>query len=196
MSAETVDVELPAAVEEPVAEDTIVPVPARSETERLDPNPEPVETTLLNGMTIEVEPMRLRQFLRLLRIVTRGGASMMNMINPDPDRDDFAQQLGALLLFAIPEAEDETVQFVQTIVRPANMAQGSSVTKAQQVENGQRISELVDYLENPELEDLVTIIQKLIEQEADDLRALGKRLAAMFKAAQKMGVVTPQIPTS
>lgn len=200
MSAETVDVGLPdtdsSTAPPAVEESAITPVPLRSETDRLDSEPE--ETVLLNGMHVEIEPLRLRQFLRLLRIVTRGGASMMAMINPDPESPAFAQELASILLFAIPEAEDETVAFVQTIVKPADLVEGATLTKSQRTENSQKIVELAEYLENPELEDLLTIIQKLIEQEAEDLRALGKRLAAMFKAAQKMGQAPslPQTPTS
>ena len=154
----------------------------RSETERFEPEPE--KLALLDGTLIAIEPLRLRQFLKLLRIITRGGAQVMGTISfsPDMEEGEFVQQLLALVLFSVPEAEDEVIEFLQAVVIPADLT-GVVADDAEK-----RVS-LLMALENPEAEDTLIIIQAIIEKEGPDIRALGKRLRAMFAVAQKMGQV-------
>lgn len=159
----------------------------RSETERLDPAP--LEMVLESGTRFELEPLKLRQFLRLLRIITRGAADVLDGASLDfENADSFVQQFIGMVLFSIPEAEEETVDFIQSMVRPVNMTGNPDKDVI-------LIRELYAELENPSLEDTVTIIQSIFERESEDLRALGKRLGSMFKVAQKMGATKSTGPT-
>src|SRR4051812_355314 len=93
------------------------PPVGRSETERLDP--QPVPGRFKSGTEFDVEPLKLRQFLALLRILTRGAGAALSMGGlSSRDTEDFARQLMAMLLFAIPEAEEETIMFIKSMVRP------------------------------------------------------------------------------
>lgn len=161
--------------------------PARDELERLDP--EPMKMVLVSGMEFDVQPLKLRQFLALLRIVTRGASGVLSMGGlSSQDGEDFVRQLLALVLFAVPEAEEETVSFVQSMVKPANLTGDA-------IKDQTAINELAIELHNPELEDLVAIIEAIVNREADDLRALGNRLRSMFQVATKMGLTSQKNQT-
>ena len=47
-------------------------------------------------------------------------------------------------------------------------------------------------LDNPELEDLVDLIEAIVRREAKDIMALGKRLAAMLKLAKVHDTIAVQ----
>jgi hypothetical protein len=152
----------------------------RDEIERLDP--QPLKMELVSGTPFDLEPLKLRQFLRLLRIITRGAADVLDQTSIDFDNPDaFVQQFLGMVMFSIPEAEEETVEFIKSMVKPANMT--GNVDK-----DLIKVRELLSEIENPDLNDVITITQAIIEKEAEDLRALGKRLGSMFAVAQKMGV--------
>jgi hypothetical protein len=159
------------------------PMPARDEIERLDP--QPIEMKLASGTEFDLEPLKLRQFLRLLRIVTRGAADVLDTANLDFENpQDFLQTFLGMVLFSIPEAEEETVAFIQSMVRPKHMTGNPEKDLI-------KVRELVRELDNPELEDTLTIVQSIIERESEDLRALGKRLGSMLRVAEKMGATKP-----
>ena len=165
----------------------VQPAPARTETDRLDP--QSVEMTLESGTEFEIAPLKLRQFLRLLRIVTRGAADLLDStsLNFD-DPQEFLQTFVGMVLFSIPEAEEETVDFIQSMVVPKGLTGNIASDRV-------AINALMAELDNPSLDDTVTIVQKIIETEAEDLRALGKRLGAMLKVAEKMGATKSNAPT-
>lgn len=163
------------------------PAPPRDELERLDPTP--LKLVLESGTEFDLEPLKLRQFLRLLRIVTRGAADVLDSAELDfNDPQAFMQTFLGMVLFSIPEAEEETVDFIKSVVRPANL---TGEAKADLL----LVRSLADELDNPELEDTITIVQALIERESEDLRALGKRLAGMLRTAEKLGATKPAAPT-
>lgn len=182
-----------------------VPVPERTtdrdEIERLDPQPQthapdengtPKKLQLKSGIEFDVEPLKLRQFLALLRIMTRGAAGIYAMgagaslTSGNLDGEAFARELLTMVVFAIPEAEDETVEFAKSIVRPAKLTGNKTVDD----ELRQLLSAELD---NPELEDLVSIIEVVVNREGNDLKALGKRLGGMMKVADKIGA-TKNLP--
>ena len=161
------------------AEGGVQPKDARSETDRLDPAP--TEQKLLSGTEFALEPLKFRQFLRLLRIVTRGAAGILDSQELDfEDQNAFAQQFLGMVLFAIPEAEEEAIEFIKSMV---SLKDPTGDPKKDLV----RMEDLYAELDNPELEDVVTVVQCVIETEAEDLRALGKRLSKMFETAQRVG---------
>ena len=156
------------------------PTPAE-DVQRLVPDPnEPV--TLADGTRVRVKPLRLREFLAMLKIVTRGAAMAMGSVRLDTNDEDFAQSLISLFLFAIPEAEDEAVDFIRLMVEPVGpFAEG---------EREAADAKIFEYLNNPELEDLVTVVEAVVQREGKDLRALGKRLGKMLEVARKTGQVS------
>jgi hypothetical protein len=167
-----------------------------SETDRLDPVPE--FATLESGTRVRVLSLKMRQLFRLLRIVTRGGAQYLPLLrdalltSDENSAEAFGTQLLAIALIALPEAEDEAVQFVQSVVEPADLHIRND--KQSRELNEQLRSALDAELDNPDLNDLVTILETVINREKDDLVALGKRLGAMFNLALKTGQV-PDVPT-
>jgi len=188
MSAEQFEQpDLFSSVEEPAAAPAQPEAP-RDEIDRLDP--QPISMVLESGTEFDVAPLKLRQFLRLLRIVTRGAADVLDSANLNfEDPQDFLQTFIGMVLFSIPEAEQETIDFIQSMVVPKNFPTGNRVM------DRENLDALMGELENPSLEDTVTIIQKIIERESEDLRALGKRLAAMLTVAEKMGQTKPSAPS-
>lgn len=163
----------------PVAEAPATPEPPRDESDRLDP--QPISMTLESGTEFDIAPLKLRQFLRLLRIVTRGASDILDTasLNFD-DPQDFLQTFIGMVLFSIPEGEEETVDFIKSMVVPKGL---TGDPKKDQI----RLNELMMELDNPSLDDTITIVQRIIERESEDLRALGKRLATMLTVAEKMG---------
>lgn len=163
------------------------PLPPRDEAERLDPQPTP--SRLASGTEIEIEALKLRQFLRLLRIVTRGAADSLESTTLDfEDPQAFMQTFLGLVLFSIPEAENESVDFIKSMVLPKGLTGDPK-------KDFEKMDALAAELDNPELDDVITIIELIIQRESEDLRALGKRLGAMLKVAEKMGATSPTAPT-
>lgn len=172
--------------DEPVYQPATV-APPRDELERLDPAP--LKLALESGTAFDLEPLKLRQFLRLLRIVTRGAADVLDQAELDfNDPQAFMQTFLGMVLFSIPEAEEETVDFIKSVVRPSNLTGDAKKDLA-------LVQSLSAELDNPELEDTITIVQALVEREAEDLRALGKRLAGMLRTAEKLGATKSDAPT-
>lgn len=168
------------------------------ELDALDPQLDTV--TLESGLKLRVERLKTRQFFKFLRILTKGAlptVSGTNLLNLDPEADpsEFATRLISLVLLAIPEAEDEAVDFIKSMVVPVGLVDRPK-NKLDAERNAERWLMIDDELENPELDDVVTIFERVILNEAGNMQALGKRLAGLFKLAQKTGQLKSQSPTS
>lgn len=156
--------------------------PEKDDVERLLEDPS-TPLALSSGTVFTIRQLRLREMLRLLRIVSRGSASALGAVDLDFDNpDEFVQTFIALVIFAIPEAEDETIDFIQSMV---DIAEPSGNAKA---DAASRLS-LVNELANPDLEEAITIITAIVSHEGRDLAALGKRLRSLLAVANKMGQV-------
>lgn len=175
-----------------------------TEIDKLDPIPDFV--ILKSGLRVQLESLKARQFFKLLRIVTHGALPAVRdggLLDMEGlDAEEFLGRLMSVLLLSIPDAEDETIEFVRSMCFPAGLAEGVGRRglNKQDVEHNTMLWEALDLeLENPELDDLVTIIEAVIKREAEDIQALGKRLASMFKLAEKTGQIpaspNPQTPT-
>jgi hypothetical protein len=138
--------------------------------------------TLSSGLEIEVERLKTRQLFKLVKILTSGGGQLLGNLNlsADSNADEFASQLVALAVVAIPEAEDEAIDFIRAMVRPAGLVRSNKLTKKQAEANEQRAYDLYVELENPELDDLITIFEKVIANEAEHIQSLGKRLMSIL----------------
>lgn len=149
------------------------------------------KVVLESGTELILQPLKARQFFKLLRIVTHGAGGMLLNIkfSADDTPEEFGGKLMALVGFAIPDAEDEVIDFVQAMVKANGYKEGRNLSKAQLAENQRLESELYHELENPELGDLLTILEAIVKRESSDLQALGKRLMQMFDLAKKTGQV-------
>lgn len=137
--------------------------------------------TLSSGLEITIERLKTRQLFKLVKIITSGAGGLLGNLNLNADSDagEFAGQLLALALVAVPEAEDEAIDFVRSMVSPVGIVEGK-LTKKQQETNEKLLTDLYVELHNPELDDLVTIFEKIIENESTHIQALGKRLMSIL----------------
>lgn len=160
-----------------------------NEIDALDPVPESV--TLRSGAVVMLEPLRSRQFFKLLRIITHGalpGIREAGLFNFDElDTEEFITKLLSIVILSIPDAEDEAIAFVRSLCYPAGLIERRVLNKQDLERNTALWEALDDELENPDLDDLVTILEATVKREAEDIQALGKRLASLFKLAEKTG---------
>lgn len=156
----------------------------------LQDNPESI--TLASGTTVMLEDLRARQFFKLLRIISHGALPLLReqdlfTLNADTDPGQFAARLLSVLLLAIPDAEDETIEFLQSMLKPAGLIERRGLDKADTARNEALWLGLYQELGNPELDDMVTLIEAIVRREAADIQALGKRLAGMVRMASQTG---------
>lgn len=177
--------ELPTPASLAESQTPVTPDEPRTETERVEPTPTgPV--TLLSGTQVNIVPLKLRETMKLLRIVTRGAGSVLEGLINEMDLNDadaFGQTLAALILMSIPEAENEAVDFIQVMVEPVGFDQMNNNEKVESLQK------LAQELSNPELDDTVTIIERIVRRESEDIRNLGKRISTAFKMARRVGIV-------
>jgi hypothetical protein len=153
------------------------------------------KVVLESGTEVILVPLKSRQFFKMLRIITHGaGGMLLNFkFSANDTPEEFGAKLVALLAFAIPDAEDEVFDFLQSMVEPAALKKGKDLTKSQLAENVRIKNELLDELENPELGDTLTLVEAIVKREAEDLQALGKRLMQMFDLAKKTGQIPAEM---
>lgn len=147
---------------------------------------EPSTVTLVSGLEVNVERLRTRATMSLLKILTRGAAEALPslLFNQDTSAEEFTGQLLAATVLAIPEAENETIEFVTRMVSPVGLVAGYGISKADAEANVSLESRLSAEMYDPELDDLVGILSRIIEVESPHILALGKHLAVLFRAQQ------------
>jgi len=166
-------------------------MPEDDETARLDPPPsEPLK--LSSGLLIRTVPMRTRQVFRLMRVLTHGagGALVAGALDFNAKPEEFIGKLAAIAMMAIPDAEDETIQFLASMCEPAAITKpvpGGELSEKQREANDALFKEMNRELFNPDPIDTVDIIERIIRTEGADLQALGKRLSRMAQVFLKTG---------
>jgi hypothetical protein len=171
-----------------------------SELDRLDPDVTPL--TLSTGLDIEIVRMKTRQFFRLLKVLTHGAGARMLQSGLDFEAEPsvFVTKLSALVAMSVPDAEHETIEFLDSMGQPAGLAggvYGKSPNELNKQEKERDDSLWVRYhreLFNPDPMDTFTIVEAIVRREAEDVQALGKRFGALMKMAQKMGQDAPGEP--
>ena len=153
---------------------------------------DPVEVPLVlpvSGLDVLVQPLRTRQLFRLLKILTRGAGGFLSTMPLDAEdgMEQFVQQMLTLVVLSIPEAEQETIDFLRTMVHPADYVHTNKPSKEQRAANEAALEELYTALDNPEIEDTLAIIETIIRNESKNLQSLGKRLMGMMRMAQATG---------
>jgi hypothetical protein len=157
-------------------------VAKESELDRLDP--EPVIVKLESGFPVEVVRLRTRQLFRLLRILTRGAGPAVSQL--DFTGDDFGTRLFAILIMAIPDAEQETVAFLQAMAKPASLVdkKPQHMTKQDNEHNTELWGRFNEELFNPEIGDTISLLEVIVANEAPELQALGKKLSSLWSVAK------------
>lgn len=156
----------------------------------LDPIPETYALT--TGLEVKVVDLKTRQFFRLLRILTSGSGSRLATLdlNPNQGFESFAMKLAATILLAIPEAEQEAIDFLISMVEPVGLKEGRKLSPEDRLHNQDLYIQLGEELAaNPELEDTLGLIELIVRREAKDIQALGKKVVTMFESAKKMGIL-------
>lgn len=145
---------------------------------------DPQTITLTSGLRVNVLRLKTRQLMRLMKILTRGGAPALAEIqlSADMDPEAFAAQMLALMAFSIPEAEEETIEFVLSMIEPAELIPGAMSKPEREVNEGLYLRVNAEMV-NPELDDLISVIEVVVKTEAPHLVALGKRLRALVAVA-------------
>jgi hypothetical protein len=155
--------------------------------------PEATEVKLSNGCVVEIQRLRTRQFFKLMKILTRGAGAMLSEYRLDGDlsSDEFMARLLALVTLSIPEAEDEALEFLRSMSQPAGLIDGRKLSSADEARNQEIWAKYDEVMINPELDDLLDLVETIVANESQDLQRLAKRLTSMFQVAQKTGQLDP-----
>lgn len=169
----------PVEPEEEQAQEQAPPT-AAEDVQRLVPDPN-LPFPLADGTMVVARHLRMREFLAMLKIVTRGASMAMGSVSLDIGDENFNQSLIMLFIFAIPEAPDEAADFVRTIIDPAPPDGGWPSTQEMVAAE----SHLDELMGNPDLGDLVDVIETVVRKEGPDIRRLGKRLTDAMALMQR-----------
>jgi hypothetical protein len=136
---------------------------------------------------IDVEKLRTRQLFKFLRILTVGaGPALADLqINSETNTEELTQQLLAILVISIPEAEDEVIEFLRSMVKPLGLIEPER-SKADRDANVAKYQELFEHLDNPEPEDTLALLMHIVKAEAPNMIALGKQIAVLLPSAAKL----------
>lgn len=151
--------------------------------------------SLESGTQVRLLPLKARQFFKLLRIVTHGASGLLLNVkfSGDDTPEEFGAKLAAVLGMAIPDAAEEVFDFLLSMVEPVEFKTGRKLTKEEKDKNEKLNEDLFYELDNPELEDVVTLLEAIVKREAEDLQALGKRLMSLFNLANKTGQIPEEM---
>lgn len=140
----------------------------------------PVGNVVVAGHECRVRRLKTLEVMALLRVVTAGIGDGIGSMDFSGDREAMGPQLVALLVMSIPAAPQEMVTFVRRVVEPAG-----DLTEAQRKTFDAELG-------NPELEVLMSIVGKIVEQEKDDMSELlgkvegmAKHLSALYQTGKK-----------
>jgi hypothetical protein len=162
---------------------------AESELDRIDPQPQEVKLT--TGLAVEVVRMRTRQFFRLLRVLTHGAGPALTQSGLDfsAPGEDFAAKLLMLVMMSIPDAEQEAIQFLASMCRPAGLTDKAEGARTKQEREGDDAlwEQFNKDLHNPDMEDTLDLIEAIIKAESGELQALGKKLQRTLEMFRKTG---------
>src|SRR5712692_7173706 len=179
-------------------EELVSAVSGEDELDRIVPLPAFI--TLASGIEVHVLPLRTRQLFKLLRIITHGAGQTLMQSGLDFQEESgvFLQKLLGIILFSIPDAEQEAVDFLQAMVEPADLVDKGirDLSKQEREANIASWTALNIEMYNPDPSDTVDIIENVVRREAADLQALGKKLTGFLKLAAKTGQLKDESGTS
>jgi hypothetical protein len=129
----------------------------------------------LQGHQVAVQHMKTREFFSFLGIFTStlgGGAAQALSELKDKEGEEIQGEILGLVLVCLPLAVDPVLKLVKDITRPVDPEDAHW---------------LMEYLDNPEMEDLMAVVDAVIENEKDNLSELvGKARMYFTKWSQVM----------
>src|SRR6188508_431785 len=135
-----------------------------SDVNVISPSPEEnTVVTLSTGVDLVIQPLRARQFFKLLRVITHGAAPILPTLldgSADSTTEEWVQKFLAVVFMAIPESDQEALEFIASMVKPAGLIESKrkKLTKDEEKINDDLWDAVEKDLNNPELEDLLTIV--------------------------------------
>ncbi len=167
-------------------------------TDELDALAPDLETaTLSDGTVVQFHELKARQFFKLLKILTHGPAMQLMAAQGQGSifqgtGEEILGRLVGFVAISIPDSFDETIQFLYDMVEPASLGH----TKQSRVEDNAKLDHLAELLSNPEIDDLIDLIEIIVKRESSDLVALGKKVGKMLQVAEKTGQLPDSSQTS
>jgi hypothetical protein len=123
-------------------------------------------TCQVAGIDVTVNRLKTRELLALLKILTSGLGPALGTVRLDFSSPETVQSdLIGLMLLAMPNAVQETVLFLLTIVQPKSPDDRKALNQA---------------LDNPDPADLIDVFEAMASQEAGDLTSLAGKAQAMW----------------
>lgn len=134
-------------------------------------------TLIIQGVHVRVAPLRLRETFTLARVFAAGlGSGILDMDFAWDDTETLKAQIGALLMLAIPNAEDHVIVFLRDIVRPVNSDDAGR---------------LRDIMANPYPTDVLDVLDLMLDQEGTNLVSLVGKAQAMAPKVAKLIPIKP-----
>lgn len=127
-------------------------------------------TLTVGGIPCQVERIKMRELMLIAQIISAGPGTRIASL----DWSNVTQeQVFAMAMIALPDAEAEVFNFLRAVVRPREKA---------------RADELQPHLNNPEPDDFLNIVAVLWLQEREEFERLGKRVRELTKGLQALAV--------
>ena len=153
--------------------------------------PRTAELTLSDGTRVLVKKLKSRELLALLGIGLTGVGTRLFELKLDPAEapGTFLAKFAGLIISALPAAPDEAFAFLRMCVEPVGMVTEGQIDKAVKARNKARKEHLDRLLDNPEPDDLITIVEAVSNYNAADLATWGKRLAGIWNLGKRTGQI-------
>lgn len=132
--------------------------------------PDPTEV-VIGGIPVDVNRLKLREFLALMNIITTGVGREMGNIDFRQEGEELQGQMIGLLIMALPNAIDETVVFAKAVA----VAKDPKDAKA-----------LAAAIDNPELDEFTDLLAAVVEQELPEFEALLGKAKNHFQRLQSL----------
>lgn len=138
--------------------------------------------TLSAGLKVNIKPLKTIELFKFMKIISSSGALAIQQfrLNGEMTNEQFATRMLGLLIFAIPQAEEETLEFIRAMVEPVGLLKPAR-NKQDKDRNETLWIESYQVLENPEPEDTIAIIEKILETEAGHIQSLGKQIMKLIQ---------------
>ena len=141
---------------------------------------------LSDGTYVQVRPLKLKELFSAFRVITRGAALTMGALSHSILQDSseqFSNTLIALLINAVPEADEEFAEFLRVVVDPDTPEGG---WKSKEDRHAAEVHLDTILLGDPEIDDAIDILSVLIGRESKDIQRLGKKVTNAAKMFSKV----------
>ena len=126
----------------------------------------------IGGIPASVKRLRMRELIALGRVMTAGASPALGAVKLNTnDPEAMGADLAAILMLALPNAIEEFCDFLAALVEARDPSDASR---------------LASYVrDNPDLEELVDVLNVMVEQEKDTLASLAGKLQGTIALLSK-----------